>query len=95
MTQQEIIAKAFKTEFGAFTAPTVVTGTGAVACNGLAFQVFETGTIIASITINGTAITSFNATELPSGFTVFGIITSVTLSAGNGLVYSGNVEGVN
>ena len=94
MTQQEILAKLYKTEFGAFAPPVPVTGLSAVPCAGLVFQVVTSNTTVASITINGTAITSFAGVTLPSGFCFYGIISSVTLGVGTGIVYTGNVTDV-
>ena len=76
--------------FGSVAAPTAITGTNATTVNANTFQVWTANTRIASITINGTAITAFSGVDLPSGFCVYGVITSITLSAGSGLAYTSN-----
>ena len=84
----QAIQKLYQVMFGTVAAPTPVTGTSAVPVSANTFQVWTANTRIASITINGTAITSFSGVDLPSGFCVYGVITSITLSAGSGLAYT-------
>lgn len=90
MDNNELLQRIYQSLNGTYAAPTPVTGTGATPVVATAFQVWAADTVIASITINGVVITAFSAVELPSGFTVFGVITSITLSAGSGLAYGGN-----
>ena len=93
MDKTQLLQAQLQSEQGTVGAPIPVTGTSAVPTLGCtAFQVWTADTIIASITINGTEITSFAAVELPSGFIVYGIITTVTLSAGTGLAYKGVIN---
>jgi hypothetical protein len=89
MDSHDIIQKTYQTEMGMFGPPSVVSGTNAVIGNFTAFQVWEADTTIASITINGTPLTFASALTLPQGFIVYGVITSITLSAGTGLAYAG------
>ena len=93
MDKNQLLQAQLQSDQGTIGPPIPVTGTSAVDLTGCTyFQVWTADTIIASITINGTAITSFSAVELPSGFIVYGVITSVTLSAGTGLGYKGVVN---
>ena len=76
-------------ESGSKAAPTAITGTNAITGVFSCFQVWDSATTIASITINGTAFTQYAALTLPQGFVVYGYITSITLGAGSGLAYAG------
>jgi hypothetical protein len=88
---QQLLQKIYQSQLGLQAAPTPITGTNAIALTNVgAFQVWTANTTIASITINGTAITAFSGVTLPQGFIVYGNITSITLSAGSGLAYSAN-----
>jgi hypothetical protein len=78
----------YQQSFGVFGPPTIITGTSPIPCQGTSFQV-TADCVIASITINGTAITSFSAITFSQGFILYGNITSVTLTSGSGIVYSG------
>ena len=91
-TQAEI--NLLQQSFGTVSAPTVVNTTGATPVTAVCFQVWDSTTKIASITINGTVITAFSALTLPQGFCVYGVISSITLSAGSGLAYSGSNVGL-
>ena len=94
MDIHDILQKIYQTEMGMFGPPTVISGTSPITGTFSSFQVWDSSTKIASITINGTAITSFSALALPVGFVVYGVITSITLSAGSGLAYAGtNITG--
>lgn len=90
-TQNELQAELIKNQFGLNAAPTPITGTGAVTPPigqvWDAVQIWTANTRIASFTSGGTTITSFAAVDLPSGFVLYGSITSVTLSAGTALGY--------
>lgn len=90
MDSNQLLQRIYQSLNGTYGAPTPITGTGATTVTATAFQVWEADTVIASITINDVVITAFSAVQLPSGFTVFGVITSITLSAGSGLAYNGN-----
>ena len=90
MDSNQLLQRIYQSLNGTYGAPTTITGTGATPVTATAFQVWEADTVIASITINDVVITAFSAVQLPSGFTVFGVITSITLSAGSGLAYNGN-----
>lgn len=86
-----ILKALYQASFGIFASPTVITGTSPIPCNGVSFTAISNDVVIASITINGTDITSFSSITLAQGQTIKGIITSVTLSAGTGIVYSGEL----
>jgi hypothetical protein len=90
MDNNSLLQKTYQTEFGVYGPPTAITGTSAITGQFIAFQVFEADTVIETMTLNGVVITAFSATQLPSGFVVYGLLTSIKLSAGNGLAYAGN-----
>jgi hypothetical protein len=84
----QLLTHLYQQTLGIFGPPTIITGTSPIPCQGTAFQV-TSDCVIASITINGTAITSFSAITFSQGFILYGNITSVTLTSGSGMVYSG------
>lgn len=90
-TTNQLLAENIKNQFGLNAAPTPITGTNAVTPpTGQvweAVQIWTANTRIASFTINGTPITSFSGVDLPSGFILYGSITSITLSTGTALGY--------
>jgi len=93
MDINQLLQAILQSQQGTVGHPVPVTGTSAVDLTGCAyFQVLTADTIIASITINGSAITAFNAIELPSGIILYGNITSVTLSVGAGIGYKGVIN---
>lgn len=90
MSLIEVLVRFFRMSFGIYGPPTVITGTSAYTnLRGTCFTAVGTGVTIASITINGTAITDFSAITLAQGQCLYGNITAVTLSAGVGMVYNG------
>ena len=85
----------FEDSFGFFGAPTPITTTAATSAPSgqvfTCFQVWTNNSTIASITINGVVITAFSSVQLPSGFTVYGQISSITLgSSSSGMAYVGS-----
>ncbi len=90
MSVVEVLLRFFRMSFGIYGPPTVITGTSAYTnLRGTTFQAIDADVTIASITINGTAITSFSSFPLAQGQCIYGNITDVTLSSGVGLVYNG------
>ena len=85
----EILKYLYQQSFGVFGPPTIITGTSPIPCQGTSFQAVSDDVIIASIIINGVEITAFNDVTLAQGQVMYGNITSVTLTSGKGIVYSG------
>jgi hypothetical protein len=97
----KILKRIYQSQFGNATPPKPITGTSPVLPdNGMymeSVQIWTANTRVASYTDNGLDITAFAAVDLPSGFTFYGQITSVTLSTGTALGNQAqlNQEGLN
>lgn len=79
----------YQTSFGIYGAPTVINTTNATPVKAVALQAMSTNVVIASITINGTAITDLSGITLAQGMIIYGLITSVTLTSGVAFAYAG------
>jgi hypothetical protein len=97
----KIFRRNYQSQFGNAIAKKSITGTSAVLPdNGLYFesvQIWTANTRVASFVDNGITVTDYAAVDLPSGFTFYGQITSVTLSTGTARGYQAqlNQEGLN
>lgn len=97
----KIIRRAYQSQFGNSTAAKAITGTSEVLPNtGMYFesvQIWTNNTRVASFIDCGVTVTDYAAVDLPSGFTFYGQITSVTLSTGTARGYQAqlNAEGLN
>jgi hypothetical protein len=89
VTVLEAVRGLFQMSFGIYAPPIIITTTAETPCNGYCLQAIDGNVVIASITINGTAITSFSGVTLAQGQQIFGNITSVTLTSGIAMVNQG------
>lgn len=81
--------------FGIYSAPTVVTSSAAATGGKWAcFQAVSSDCVVSSITIQGTAITAFSAITLAQGQCIYGNITAASVSAGTGMLYGGDLAGL-
>lgn len=89
MTIIDYVIRIFRMTFGIYGPPTIISTTATTTCQGVCISAISSNVVIASITINGTAITAFSAITLAQGQSIYGDITSVTLTSGTVIVYAG------
>lgn len=89
MTIIDYVIRIFRMTFGIYGPPTIISNTTATTCQGVCISAISSNVVIASITINGSAITAFSAITLAQGQSIYGDITSVTLTSGTVIVYAG------
>lgn len=94
----KINKRSYQSQFGNAVAKKSITGTGAVLPdNGMYFesvQIWTANTRVASFIDCGVTVTDYAAVDLPSGFTFYGQITSVTLSTGTARGYQAQLNSV-